>query len=504
MAIDLLIVDPYILDVDTTGRKHLELYPALGPLYLTAWLRKRGFSVEIFDCTFRHTPEQAERDLAAVLEAKQPRKVGFHTKVITVLTTERLSRFVRAQGIPVIIGGPDATIRPERYLERAEASVIVRGEGELTLLEVLERYDGDKTPFGEVLGISWLDRQGAVRSTPERPLMEDIDEIPFPAWDAVDMAAYAAEWTRVMGFPSACLITSRGCPFNCSWCCKPIFGRTFRQRSVGNVLLELKELKARYGVEHVRFADDILPMNAKWLRELCVALESANIAIKFDCLSRTDVVKDDLLERIRAAGGQKVYFGVESGSQKILDLMVKGTKLEGIHVASKEARRVGLRQHWFLMLGYPGEEAADVQRTVELIRALGPDEYSCTIAYPLKGTPFYDAVKDKLLPVDWTSSNNNRLVWDSPYPERYYRFELARVFATWWLSRAALAPVRTLLRPIHFLLDALARAVDPRVSNPAYPISKEAQRQAGANIVLPRAQPSAGAPLVQFMGTSGK
>ncbi|HEX9709367.1 MAG TPA: radical SAM protein [Candidatus Thermoplasmatota archaeon] len=475
MPIDLLLVDPYILDVDTTGRKHLELYPALGPMYLTSYLRARGFTVEIFDCTFRGTPERALEDLERAVRDRSPRLVGIHTKVITVGTTERLIRALRALGVPVVIGGPDGTIRPERYLE-AGADAVVLGEGEATLLEVLERAQADGAAPRDMLGLAWLDGS-QVRRTRERPLLAHLDDVPFPAWDAVDMRAYAAAWKEQMGFASACLITSRGCPFNCSWCCKPVFGRTFRQRSVENVMLELRELKERYGVKHVRFADDILPMNAKWLRNLCLAMEGSGLGIRFDCLSRTDVVEADLLERLKAAGGVKVYYGVESGSQKVLDLMIKGTTLGGIREASREARRVGLRQHWFLMVGYPGEEARDLQETVELVRELRPDEYSCTIAYPLKGTPFYEAVKDRLLPVDWTSSNNNRLVWASPYPQRYYRFQLLRVHLTWLLSHPRLGAIARLARPLHWALDRLARAVDPRVANPAYPISREAQRQ---------------------------
>lgn len=475
MALDLLLVDPYILDIDSTGRKHLELYPALGPLYLTAWLRKRGHRVEIFECVFRQTPELAMQALRAEVEAKKPRFVGIHTKVITTSTTCRLIGLLREAGIPVIIGGPDGTIRPERYLE-AGATAVVLGEGEATLLEFLERYDGKPETLESVLGVAWSGADGSVRRTPERPLLDDLDDIPFPAWDAVDMEAYARAWEAKMGYASACVITSRGCPFNCSWCCKPIFGRTFRQRSIPNVLAELRELKTRYGVEHVRFADDILPMNAKWLRDLCLSLEGESLGIRFDCLSRTDVVKDDLLERIGKAGGDKVYFGVESGSQKILDLMVKGTRVEGIRSASKEARRVGLRQHWFLMVGYPGEEAEDLQMTAELLRELAPDEYSCTVAYPLKGTPFYDVVKDKLLPVEWTSSNNNRLVWDSPFPERYYTWQLIRMALTSLFSPPRLGDARKVFAPVHWALDVLSRAVDPRVANPAFPISKDAQK----------------------------
>src|SRR5262245_37634773 len=131
MPIDLLLIDPYILDIDSTGRKHLELYPALGPMYLTAWLRNKGFQVEIFECVFRGSPDRAEAELAAVLAEKKPKFVGIHTKVITTPTTLRLTRMLRAKGFLVIIGGPDGTIRPERYLDEG-ANLVVLGEGEAT------------------------------------------------------------------------------------------------------------------------------------------------------------------------------------------------------------------------------------------------------------------------------------------------------------------------------------------------------------------------------------
>ncbi len=210
------------------------------------------------------------------------------------------------------------------------------------------------------------------------------------------MAGYLGRWQRRTGERRSAVLTSRGCPFDCSWCSKPTFGRTFRQQSPERVVRELQALHERYGVDYVRFCDDVFGISRAWLDELLDRMEAAELHLKFECLARVDLLKPDLLQRMRAAGLERVYVGVESGSQKMLDLMNRGTRLAQVERAAEALRAEGIRQFWFLMLGYPGESLADIEATLQLFRRFSPEEYSVSIAVPVPGTRFHEIVKDRL------------------------------------------------------------------------------------------------------------
>lgn len=416
-----LLVDPYLAREDPMERKFIELYPSLGILTLAAWLRHHGVRVEISDLTFARDVTPVSRQLRRF----RPHLVGVHTKTLTMPRAIEIAALARSEGVAALAGGPDAATRPDRYLE-AGFDAVVPSEGEATLVDVAHRVRNGQS----LQGCPGTIVRAAHRSVrgPARPFLRSLDELPLPAWDLIDMEAYLSNWQQRTGQRRAAVLTSRGCPFDCSWCSKPTFGRTFRQQSVGRVLAELEALHRQYRVDYVRFCDDVFGVDRHWLEELLRRMTEEGPHLEFECLARVDLLRPDLLDRMKAAGLQRVYLGVESGSQKMLDAMSRGTRLSQIERVAASLRRHEVRQFWFLMLGYPGETLEDIEATLELFRRFSPEEYSVSIAVPVPGTRFYDTVKDRLLgrAKATRGSGGASLLYEAAYPETLYRWQQAR------------------------------------------------------------------------------
>ena len=452
-----LLVDPYISREDPMERKFVELYPSLGILTLAAWLRNHGIRTEVTDLTFARDAESVTHQIRRF----RPHLVGVHTKTLTMPRALEIAARAHAEGVTVLAGGPDSATRPDRYLAEG-FDAVVPSEGEATLVEVATRVR-DGQPIAGCPGTVVHSGNRTVRG-PTRPFLRDLDELPLPAWDLINMEAYLGAWQERTGERRAAILTSRGCPFDCSWCSKPTFGRTYRQQSVGRVLAELDALQSQHRVDYVRFCDDVFGVDRRWLEELLDRMISDGPHLRFECLARVDLLKPDLLDRMKRAGLQRVYLGVESGSQKMLDAMNRGTRLAQIEKVAASLRAHHVRQFWFLMLGYPGETLEDIEATLQLFRRFSPEEYSVSIAVPVPGTRFYDAVKDRLRGRARTTrgSGGVSLLYEAAYPESMYRWQQVRF--SW---EARLRRIRERFSPE--VADRLSRAVDElhrRVAKP--------------------------------------
>jgi anaerobic magnesium-protoporphyrin IX monomethyl ester cyclase len=438
-------------------RKFVELYPSLGLLTLGAYLRGKAVDVQLVDLTF----ERDARPVSHALERFRPDLVGVHTKTLTAQRALEIARSAREAGATTVAGGPDSATRPELYLANG-FDVVVPGEGEPTLVDLARRVHAGASLLG-IPGTITRTSTGPVRG-PSRPLLRDLDELPLPAWDLVDMERYLGSWERATGERRAAVLTSRGCPFDCSWCSKPTFGRTFRQQSPERVLAELRALKERYRVDYVRFCDDVFGINRPWLERLLRGMIDARLGLRFECLARVDLLKPDLLASMREAGLERVYVGVESGSQKMLDLMNRGTKLHQVERTAAALRNAGVRQFWFLMLGYPGETEEDIEATFQLFRKFSPEEYSVSIAVPIPGTRFHEKVKERLGGRTGRTrrSGGNTLLFQAAYPERFYRWQQRR-----FDLEAALGKARGRISPT--VVEGIGRTADRfhrRVASP--------------------------------------
>ena len=452
-----LLVDPYVAREDPMERKFVELYPSLGILTLSAWLRDHGVRVEVTDLTFARDAEPVTQHLRRF----RPHLVGVHTKTLTMPRALEIAARARSEGVTVLAGGPDSATRPEKYLDQG-FDAVVPSEGESTLVEVAARVRNGE-PIAGCPGTIARDGGRLVRG-PSRPFLRNLDDLPLPAWDLIDMEAYLSAWQAATGERRAAILTSRGCPFDCSWCSKPTFGRTYRQQSVGRVLAELKALHDRYRVDYVRFCDDVFGVDRRWLETLLGRMIEEGPHLRYECLARVDLLKPDLLDQMKRAGLQRVYLGVESGSQRMLDAMSRGTRLAQIERVAASLRSHQVRQFWFLMLGYPGETLEDIEATLRLFRRFSPEEYSVSIAVPVPGTRFYDTVKDRLRGKARSTrgAGGDSLLYEATYPESLYRWEQVR-FA--WEAR--LRRIREHFSPE--VAQRLSRAVDElheRVAKP--------------------------------------
>lgn len=309
--------------------------------------------------------------------------------------------------------------------------------------------------LGSIAGIAYRNDAGEMATTAKRPPIADTDALSFPAWDLIDLEQYRRVWTEHHGAFSLSLITSRGCPFGCNWCAKPVFGRAYRLRSPENVVAEMLMLKERFQPDAVRIVDDIFGLNRRWLASWHQETLRRGSSIPFECLSRTELLTPTTLQQLKEAGCRKIFFGAESGSQNVLDAMNKGNKVGDALEAARLMREHGLKSHFYIMVGYPGEEPADIQKTVALLREAAPDTMSVSVAYPLPGTEFYEMIKERLLPEhDWSYSSENSLLFRRErHSTRYYRWVERLLQKEWAVARWRYAGAPPLGRRLRLLAE---------------------------------------------------
>ncbi len=414
---DILLSHGYFLDEDEKEREIMKPYPTLGLLYLSAYLKREGFSVEVFDTTF------ATRD-ALYERLRQERGVlGLYTNLMTRAAILDIVKTAKANGWTVLLGGPESASYKDRYLARG-ADVVVFGEGEETLAELLLALAnrGAHRLHG-VLGTAFLDENGVFVENPERPKIANLDDLPFPDREAIDQARYVDVWRERHGMGSVNLITARGCPYKCNWCSHAVFGFTHRRRSVAGAADEVEEIVARYRPDQLWYADDVFTIHHSWLFAFAKELRRRGLRVPFETISRADrMLKDEVLATLKDMGCYRVWIGSESGSQRILDAMERGVTVEEVRFATKAAQRHGMQVGMFLMWGYDGETVSDIEATIEHVKEANPDVFFTTVSYPIKGTGYFDKVKDRVvLDRDWETASDRDYKIRGRNSRTYYR-----------------------------------------------------------------------------------
>jgi radical SAM superfamily enzyme YgiQ (UPF0313 family) len=254
-------------------------------------------------------------------------------------------------------------------------------------------------------------------------VMKDLDVLPLPAWDLVDIEQYRKIWLKHAGYFSLNIGTTRGCPFKCNWCAKPIYGNRYHARSPGHVVKELKELKEKYGFDHIWFCDDIFGLKPGWVNEFADLVEKEKLSFKFKIQSRADLLlQENYVKALARAGCETVWMGAESGAQKILDAMDKGITVDQIYGATRLLRKHGIKPSFFIQFGYPGETKEDIGKTIRLINELLPDSLGISVSYPLPGTLFHERVKAELKnKANWTDSDELQLLFRNTYSPSFYK-----------------------------------------------------------------------------------
>ncbi len=423
----ILFSHSYFLRLDPKQWAIGQPYPPLGTLYAASLLRKNGYDVSLFDTMFAYSPE----NIIAELKKRIPDFFvlyddGFNYLTKMCLTNMReaaftMIRIAKEKGCKVIVSSSDATDRYEMYLN-AGADFILTGEAEFTLLELLNAIQKNENDFSEIKGIAFMHDRYIVK-TPKRNVIKELDMLPFPAWDIIDIEPYRDKWINSVGYFSINMATTRGCPFKCNWCAKPIYGNRYNTRSPQNVVDELKMLKEKFNFDHIWFCDDIFGLKPGWIKAFADIIEKEKLTFKFKMQGRVDLLlEENNIKDLARAGCENIWMGAESGSQKILDAMDKGTTVKQIFVATRLLKKNKIKPSFFIQFGYPGETKEDIKKTIAMINALLPYEIGISVSYPLPGTKFYENVKSELKEkTNWTDSNEMALMFRNTYHPAFYK-----------------------------------------------------------------------------------
>jgi len=389
---DILLTHGYFLEEDPAERKIMKPYPPLGILCLSAYLKQQGYCVDVFDSTFSSFEAFQEH-----VHRTKPPAVGIYGNLMTRKSVLRMIGFLKQSEITVILGGPEAAYYSGEFIE-AGTDYVIRGEGEqplADLLAILNDNDPGKS-LCSVKGLVYKNKKGEITETPPSPHWNNLDTLPFPDREAIHIEAYISTWKKHHGIGAVSLITARGCPFSCTWCSRAVFGETYRRRSPGLVADEVAFLIERYQPEMLWFADDVFTLNHRWLFDLRDEFQNRGIHIPFECTSRADRMNEKVIRTLAEMGCIRIWYGSESGSQRILNAMGREVTIEKIQKVTSQIRHFGMESGLFVMFGYEGEEISDIDATLEHLKQANPDHYLTTIAYPIKGTPYYHLVKNHI------------------------------------------------------------------------------------------------------------
>jgi radical SAM superfamily enzyme YgiQ (UPF0313 family) len=412
----LLLTHGYFLADDPKEREIMKPYAPLGLLYLSSHLRARGFAVEVYDSTFGSFEE-----LARVIQTERPPVVGIYGNLMTRVNVLRITRVARDAGCRVVLGGPEPSNYAEEYLA-AGADAIVTGEGEVAL-EALLRALASGADLGVVPGIAYRAADGTVARTAPAALIPNLDDQPWPDRERVDIPRYLAAWRERHGKGSVSVITARGCPYHCRWCSHSTYGKTHRRRSPASVAAEIAWIAERYHPEMLWIADDVFTIHPGWLFKFAAEMNTRRLRIPFECITRADRMNPRVAETLAELGCFRVWIGSESGSQRILDAMQRGVRVEQVHEAVRLSRAHGIETGMFLMWGYNGEEMCDIEATVDHVKTCRPDVFLTTVSYPIKGTPYFDEVSPRLVNIrDWAQSTDRDLRIAGRHSRRFYGF----------------------------------------------------------------------------------
>ena len=458
----LLFANAYFYPLDKKQWKIKQPYPPLGTIQAAALMREEGFEVSLFDNNLR----QNAQEIGPMIVKENPDYLiiyddGFNYLTKMCLTSMREEAFSmlkqgKQQGCITIVCSSDSTDHYQKYLEQG-ADFVLLGEGEIslkTLIEALENEESTDT----INGIAFKkEALGAVHKNPKRSVLHDLDALPMAAWDLVDIEAYRSLWMAHHGHFVLNIATTRGCPYKCNWCAKPIYGNRYNSRSPQKVVAEIEFLMTNYGVDYFWMCDDIFGLKPSWPQAFRETVKRRQLKFKYKIQSRVDLLlKEDTIEALADSGLDTVWVGAESGSQKILDAMDKGTKVEQIYEATRLLKKKAVKVAFFIQFGYLGEQEEDIAKTCSMVLDLMPDELGISVSYPLPGTKFYENVKKDLSKkANWVDSDDLDMMFQNTYPPSYYKRLHRYLHKVYRRKRGYQTLYKIVKKPLHTTLQKL-------------------------------------------------
>jgi anaerobic magnesium-protoporphyrin IX monomethyl ester cyclase len=454
---ELLLTHGYFLFEDPKEQKIMKPYAPLGILYLCSHLRKMGFDVDVFDTTFAR-----REDLFRYLRNEKPSVLGIYANLMTRGNVIETLEVAREAGWRTVVGGPEPGAYSIEYLH-AGADFVVSGEGEITMEELLQALRCGERDLRKIAGLSWLDENGRMIEGAPRGQIPDLDRQPWPAREAIDVQRYVDTWRTHHGSGSVNFITARGCPFRCNWCSHQVFGQSHRRRDPILVVDEVEWLLGRYSPDMAWVSDDVFTINHAWIRAYSAEMKKRNLRVPFECISRADRLNAEMLDLLAELGCFRIWIGSESGSQRILDAMDRGVKVEQVQSAVRMTRERGIQSGMFLMWGYEGEELEDIEATVRHVSTSNPDVFLTTVSYPIKGTPYYNRIADRLVQLEpWGKTSDRELRIRGRHTRQFYaqadkllRSEVERTRLLQMGTALDRTALRTLEQNIHDARDGM-------------------------------------------------
>ncbi len=474
----ILITHSYFLRFDPKQWETGKPYAPLGTLYAVSFLKKHGFPVSFMDTMFAKGPDL----IIQSLEREKPDILVIYDDGFNYLTKMclqnmrdaafKMIRYAKDKGCTVIVSSSDSTDRFEMYIN-AGADFILLGEAEITLLELVREHSNDFPDYNKIGGLAFKHGDLIVK-TKSRNVLKDLDSMPFPAWEDIDMKPYREMWLKNAGYFSMNMGTTRGCPFKCNWCAKPIYGNRYNSRTPQNVISELIMLKHKFGFDHIWFCDDIFGLKPGWVKEFADLVEKSELNFKFKMQGRVDLLlQENNIRDLQRAGCDNIWMGAESGSQRILDAMDKGTTVEQIYEATHLLKRCGIKPSFFIQFGYLNEEKEDIVKTISMINELLPYEIGISVSYPLPGTVFFEKVKSQLgNKTNWKDSDELALMFKNTYQPAFYK-QLHRYVHRSYRKHLAYENIRQMIaRPFKINFFRIKRALSALYYLPAAFIDK--------------------------------
>ncbi len=440
---EVVLIYPYFMPKRDTSSFR---FPPLGIGYIASYLKEQKVDVKIIDCTF-----QKEDSVINYTIMSSPQIIGIYCMVGMENNALKLAKALRNHCKLLIAGGPHPTLFPQLFLN--EFDIVVLGEGEQTFFDILERFKNSKSYF-DIPGIAYKDRNNRIIKT-ERRYIKDLNILPPPLRSQYPNDEYIKYWKKRFVYSMSLLITTRGCPFDCDYCSRPVSGKHYRERAKESVVDEFEEILS-LGYDRIWIADDAFTFRKKYVMEICQEILTRKIKCKWECLSRVDEMDIQMAQIMKESGCERVFFGIESGNNSILKIMKKNITTEQAYNAVQCAKKAGLKIGAFFILGYPGENDYNILKTIEFSNSLDLDYISYSLPQPFPGTGLYEKVKDRLLPLKHNENNiKTKLTFRSNFSEHKLRFAIFKGKAQFKIKKVLPQNLRIIYKIFSRITDIL-------------------------------------------------